>query len=91
MQAFFDAHEDMRLCRDLANSHKHYSISRPSQPVPPSEVREYSPGTGNLGSDVSLAVLSDGRQHDAFQLAGRVLRLWEDFISACDNGPSSQP
>ena len=26
LQAFFYAHEDMRLCRDLANSHKQYSI-----------------------------------------------------------------
>ncbi len=81
LQAFFDAHEDMRVCRDIANSHKHYSISRPSQLVPPSEVREYSPGRGNLSSDVSQVILSDGKKHDAFELARRVLRLWEEFIA----------
>ena len=91
LQAFFDAHEDMRLCRDLANSHKHYSISHPSQPIPPSEAREYSPGTGNLGTDVSLVILSDGKQHNPFELAGRVLRLWEGFISAGDTGGVSPP
>jgi len=44
-QTFFETNEDMRLCRDLANSHKHYSLSRPSQSNPPSEVREYLPST----------------------------------------------
>jgi hypothetical protein len=82
LQAFFDANEDMRLCRDLANSHKHYSLRSPSQPVPPSEAHEYAPGIGNLNSDVSLVILSDGKKHDAFELAGRVLNLWERFITS---------
>ncbi len=71
---------DMCLCRDLANSHKHYSLRHPSQPAPPSEAREDSPGTGSLGGDISLVVLSDGVKHDAFDLAGRILRRWEVFI-----------
>lgn len=80
MQTFFEKNEEMRLCRDLANSHKHYSLKRPSQTTPPSEVREYSPASGNLSSDVSLMILSDGKKHDAVDLASRVLRLWEAFI-----------
>lgn len=80
LQALF-ADPDMRLCRDLANSHKHYSLQSPSQPRPPSEVHEYSPGSGSLATDVSLVVLSDGVKHDAFELAGRILRAWEAFIS----------
>jgi hypothetical protein len=36
LKKFFEANEEMRLCRDLANSHKHYSVSRPSQSTPPS-------------------------------------------------------
>ncbi len=89
---------DMRLCRDLANSHKHYSLRSPSQPVPSSEAREYSPGNGNLGGDVSLVVLSDGAKHDAFELAGRILDVWEKFISdsvrsqvCCRTTQSSRP
>ena len=82
LDLFFDSHVEMRLCRDLANSHKHYSISRPSQPAPPCEAREYTPGMGNLADDVSLVVLSDGTKHDAFLLADRILGLWEAFIAA---------
>jgi hypothetical protein len=80
----FDVNENMRLCRDLANSHKHYSINNPSQLVPPSEVREYSPKSGNLTSNVSLVILSDGKKHNAFDLAKCVMRVWEDFINSCN-------
>jgi hypothetical protein len=80
LQTFFATNEEMRLCRDLANSHKHYSLNRPSQSNPPSEIREYSPSTGNLGTDVSLMILSDGQKHDAFDLAKRILQLWEGFV-----------
>lgn len=82
LDRFFTVNADMRLCRDVANSHKHYSLRNPSQPAPPSEAYEYSPGSGNLGSDLSLVILSDGTKHDAFDLAGRILCAWEDFIAS---------
>ncbi len=82
LERLFDSNADMRLCRDLANSHKHYSLRNPSQPAPPSEAYEYAPGIGNLGSDVSLVILSDGAKHDAFGLAGRILCSWEDFMAS---------
>lgn len=81
LEALFTENLDMRLCRDLANSHKHYSLRSPSQQAPPSEAREYSPGTGNLGKDDSLVVLSDGVKHDAFELATRILKAWDVFIA----------
>jgi hypothetical protein len=81
MNGFFDAHEEMRLCRDLANAHKHYSLGKkPSQGVPPSEVMEYRKGAGNLGGDHSLMVLSQGKKHDAFELASRILNRWDSFL-----------
>lgn len=82
LDSFFAGNVDMRLCRDLANSHKHYSLRSPSQPVPPTEAREYSPGSGNLDTDTSLVILSDGSKHDAFDLATRILHAWEDFIAS---------
>jgi hypothetical protein len=80
LERLFTDNPDMRLCRDLANSHKHYSLRKPSQPTPPSEVYEYRPSFGNLDPDISLVILSDGIKHDAFDLAGRILRTWEEFI-----------
>lgn len=78
---FFAQSAVMRLCRDIANAHKHYSISRPSQPVPFTELREYEPyGGGSLTDNQSLSVLSDGEKYDAFDLASRVRRAWEVFL-----------
>lgn len=74
----------MRLCRDLANAHKHYSLQHPGSLAPPSEALEYSPGAGNLDADVSLVILSDGTKHDAFELADQVLRAWEHFLAVHD-------
>jgi len=81
LDKLFDENEDMRLCRDLANAHKHYSLTRPSQPIPPTEAREYDPGFGNLESDTSLVILSNGKKHDVFELARRILGVWESFIA----------
>lgn len=82
LDSFFDGTAEMRLCRDLANSHKHFSIRNPSQPHPPSEVHEYSPEAGSLADDVSLVILSDGEKYDAFELAQRVFSHWASFLSA---------
>ena len=82
LESFFESSPEMRLCRDLANSHKHFSIRNPSQRHPPSELREYSPGTANLGEDLSLVILSDGEKYDAFDLAQRIFNHWEAFLLA---------
>jgi hypothetical protein len=82
LDALFAGSAEMRLCRDLANSHKHHSLRDPSQPKPPSEAREYAPATGNLGNGESLVILSDGTKHDAFQLADAVMAQWDEFIAS---------
>lgn len=75
---FIETNEEMRLCRDLGNAHARYAFSRSSHLA--SEVHEYSPGTGNLSADLSLMILSNGRKHDAFDLAKRLLEQWEGFV-----------
>jgi hypothetical protein len=80
IDALFASREELRLCRDLANSHKHRSISRHSQPRPPSEVWEYAPAAGNLGGDVSIVIVSNRVKHDALELADKVLATWEEFL-----------
>lgn len=82
LDALFKNKEELKLCRDIANSHKHRSIDRLSQPRPPSELWEYAPGAGNLGGDVSIVIVSNGTKHDALELADRVMAAWEDFLEA---------
>ena len=79
LNKFISGNAYMRLCRDLANSHKHYSLNRGNS-TPPSEVREYSPGNGNLELDTSLIIIRDGTKYDAVDLAKNIMTAWEDFI-----------
>ena len=77
----FARNVEMRLRRDLANAHKHFSLrQKPSQPNPPSEVREYVPGDGSRGPGSSLVIISEREKYDPIKLARPVLRLWEEFI-----------
>lgn len=84
---FFAQSAVMRLCRDIANAHKHHSISRPSQPTPFTELREYAPyGGGNLTDSESLSIISDGEKYDAFDLAASVRCAWELFLKQQHSG-----
>lgn len=81
LDALFAANVEMRLCRDLANAHKHYSLrNKPRQPRPPAEALEYAPSRGTVTANTSLTILSDGEQYEAFALARRILDVWEHFI-----------
>ncbi|MCC6317245.1 MAG: hypothetical protein IT361_06080 [Gemmatimonadaceae bacterium] len=80
LDAFIESSAEMRLCRDLANSHKHHTIRSPSQPAPPSEALEYDPSGGNLGNGTSVVILSDGTKWDALELASAVMRKWDGFV-----------
>ncbi len=63
LDCFFAENAVMRLCRDIANAHKHYSLSRPSKPIPFTELREYAPyGGGNLTDSESLSILSNSEK-----------------------------
>jgi hypothetical protein len=76
----FEDHVEMKLCRDLANAHKHFSLRDPSQPEPPSEAREYVPGDGRSGPSSRLVVVSEWEKYDPIALAGAILAIWEEFI-----------
>lgn len=82
LMSLFDENVEMRLCRDLANAHKHHSLRDPSLPAPPSEAREYAPATGKLGNGEALVILSGGVKYDAFELADRIMALWGRFIDS---------
>jgi hypothetical protein len=80
LKKFFEANEEMRLCRDLADSTSTIRLVVLVNLLRHRQIREYSPGDGNLNSDASLMILSDGKKYDAFDLAKRILQLWEAFI-----------
>jgi len=78
---FFYSNKYLRICGDLANSHKHYLIDSPSQPYPPTEFREYKQTNANFDKRSSLIVLSNGERIDAFLLADQIMQILEEYIS----------
>jgi hypothetical protein len=89
LDALFSSSVEMRLCRDLANAHKHFSLNRPSQPEPPSEAREYVPGNRHQGPSTRLVVISEWEKYDPIELAGAVLACWEKFIMDTVSEPAT--
>ena len=78
----FCASEDLRLCQDVCNAIKHFSLSDPKQGREFSLAREYvGAGRGRFGGNCTLVLLSLGKQHDAFELADRCVTHWTDFLT----------
>lgn len=90
-ESLFLKHVELRINRDLANSLKHHSITRPSQEQPPSIVVEYAPEYPTFGGDRRLVILSEGRKYEALALAGRCLEIWHKSLdtSAAQRGGTS--
>lgn len=81
LEGLFSQHVELRINRDIANSFKHHSITRPSQEQPPSIIREYAPENPSFGSASRLVILSEGQQYDAIDLAGRCLAIWQEYTT----------
>lgn len=83
IEQLFRDNEELRLCQDIANATKHRSLVDPKQSREFSLARVYvGESHGWFESDTALVVLSEGNQHDALELAGRCLELWENLLDS---------
>ncbi|SOF00913.1 hypothetical protein SAMN05446635_8987 [Burkholderia sp. OK233] len=82
---------DLKVCRDIANSLKHFSLDAKNQAKAVTNntaseqgfgVGRYGVGAYGIGEEEITIVLNDGTSHDALALAARVLQQWESFFSA---------
>jgi hypothetical protein len=85
LQALFQAHIELQICRDLANGFKHHTINRASVDSEFSTLREYIPK--NWPSEYAYPngkwmVLAGGHQLGLVELANRCLSLWQQFLSS---------
>lgn len=80
----FNSTPELRICRDICNGTKHYSISKPSVDAEFSILREYDPSEAS-GHRLRIIVqdknhVADGK-YDLLELAGKCLRIWEGFLA----------
>lgn len=82
LDCFVSANQALRLCRDLANGTKHFSISSPSVDAHPSILREYLPPPIGGGQAGHRWLVIAGERRDLFGLADECMSLWERFAGA---------
>lgn len=92
LDTFMESTPEMRICRDICNGTKHYSISRPSIDAQFSILREYNPYEP---SRYRLFILLEDMDHvvkgkhdkynivkyDMVELAINCLRAWDVFLA----------
>jgi hypothetical protein len=88
LQSLLSSSVEMNMCREICNTAKHLVLERPSRlpqarlanfrdiGVPIALAREYEP-TGD-----KLTVLFRQQTYDAFELAGKCLDFWHEFLSS---------
>lgn len=84
--SFLSNSVEMNMCREICNTAKHLVLTSPTRVpdarlanfrdigVPLALAREYAPGGDKL------TFIFQKHSYDAFELAGRCLALWHDFL-----------
>ncbi|HYT40708.1 MAG TPA: hypothetical protein VEP90_00050 [Methylomirabilota bacterium] len=88
LNSFLSHSVEMNMCREICNTAKHLVLTRPTRvqharlvdfrniEVPLALAREYDPN----GDKLTFIFLQ--QEYDAFELAGRYLDLWHEFLSS---------
>jgi len=85
VEGFIDATEELRLCADICNSHKHLILTRPRSGQNPQFGRRQFGlhlGESETSINVKYSIETSGGPIDAFELATKCLRAWEAFIAS---------
>ena len=74
-------HVELRLCQDISNATKHFSLDDPKLSREFSAAREYVPAPLGGGEPSAAAVvLAEGVKYNALELADRCLEIWQSFL-----------
>jgi hypothetical protein len=83
VEEFINTSQELRLCADICNSIKHLEIIKPrSDKDPQFGKRKFSVTVGGPPTTISVRYTIDTSSGpiDAFELATRCLKAWEDFF-----------
>lgn len=90
LYAFLSSSVEMNMCREICNTAKHLVLNNPSKiaqarlanfrdiGVPLALAREYEPNGDKL------TFLFVQQEYDAFELAGKCLGFWHEFLSSIE-------
>jgi hypothetical protein len=86
VEAFINATPDLQICADICNAHKHLKLTKPprstEQPEMGARMFSLSLGSGPPEIGVKYTIDTVSGPMDAYELAGRCVKIWSDFIAA---------
>lgn len=83
LEDFFRIHVELRVCQDICNGTKHLGLDRPKVDGEFSIGREYvdpSDPRDRPHLNETWFVIAAGEKYDLFDLAGRCMQLWDEFV-----------
>ena len=86
VETLINSTPDLQICADICNAHKHLKLIKPprSAEQPKIGARKYSLSVGSSPPQIRVQYTIDTLSGplDAYELAGRCMNAWNNFIAA---------
>ena len=90
VEEFINANDNLRICADLCNGLKHLKLTGPRSTENPQfagnhislSIQEGFSQPSGVGISITYRIATASGDMDAFDLASRCVRAWEDYIVA---------
>jgi len=83
VENYINANQELQLCADICNAHKHLQLDSPRSTQNPrvgSQKIDLNLGVGEAVIKIKFTIDTASGPRDAFELATRCLELWKKFI-----------
>lgn len=84
VENFINGNDDLKICADICNGHKHFSLNNPRSTESPTvggQNISLKLGAGEPEISIKFIIDTNSGPRDGFELATNCLKLWEDFIA----------
>ncbi len=84
VEDYINNNNDLKLCADICNSHKHFTLNNPRSSQSPSAGGQNTHiifGSGKPEISIKFIIGTTSGPRDGFELATNCLNLWESFIA----------
>jgi hypothetical protein len=90
IESYINAHQELQLCADIRNAHKHLQLKKPRSAENPSvggQQIHLTLGPEEPAIKIKFTIDTASGPRDAFDLATKCLELWRQFIISKGGAP----
>ena len=85
VENYINAHQELQLCADICNAHKHLRLDKPPRSTENPRVGDQKINLnlkdGEPTIKIKFTIYTVSGPRDAFELATRCLELWKEFVA----------